>query len=94
MRATLFQSESCETTSFDLFTGEHFARGVNIQKERRCPHCHSIIYSRRHRVCGVCCKPLPAACTFTENESAQVASLLQEERQRHRQWLVKANFEH
>jgi hypothetical protein len=25
----------------------------------RCPHCQSPIYSRKHKICGVCEKPLP-----------------------------------
>lgn len=68
-----------------------FARGVNVQKERHCPHCHSIIYSRRHKVCGVCFESLPAACTFSEAESSNVKSIFEEERERHRKWLVKIN---
>lgn len=68
-----------------------FARGVNVQKERHCPHCQSIVYSRRHKTCGVCFQPLPSACTFSPEESASVKSIFEEERVRHRNWLGKVN---
>ena len=87
MGATVFEVTSWETAAFDLHTGGLFSRGVNPRRERHCPHCDSIVYSRRHKVCGVCCQPLPVACTFTDEESNNVRSLLAEERERHRKWL-------
>src|SRR5689334_19754224 len=53
---------------------------------RRCPCCQSIIYSRRHRLCGVCCQPLPPECLFAPTDSVRVESLIDRERQQHRQW--------
>jgi hypothetical protein len=56
----------------------------------RCPSCHSIIYSRRHQLCGVCSRPLPSEYLFTESEAARIEGLLSAERQRHQRWLSKA----
>ena len=52
-----------------------------------CPECRSIVYSRRHRLCGVCNQPLPDHLLFTPRESQRVSQLLQSERVRHRRWL-------
>jgi hypothetical protein len=53
----------------------------------RCPDCHSIIYSRRHKLCGVCSHPLPDYLLFTANEARRVEQLLRSEQIRHRQWM-------
>ena len=58
-------------------------------RERHCPSCESIVYSRRHRLCGVCGKVLPEDCLFTATEAESVAMLLKIERLRHRAWLKK-----
>jgi hypothetical protein len=92
MNANAFETAACKTEIFVLGAAALFARGVNVQKERRCPNCNSVIYSRRHRVCGACLEPLPVSCLFSDRESEHVASLLEDERQRHRRWLSKANF--
>jgi hypothetical protein len=64
-----------------------FARlGVPL-REQRCPFCDAIIYSRRHKLCGVCSSVLPDECVFTPQQAESVESLLQEERQRHRAWM-------
>lgn len=91
MSAIACETVGWENAEFNPHTAALFTRGVNIQRERHCPHCQSIIYSRRHQVCGVCFEPLPAACTFSQAESASVKSILEEERQRHRKWLGKVN---
>jgi len=54
-----------------------------------CPSCDSIIYSRRHRLCGVCGQVLPEDCRFTATEAETVEMLLKTERERHRAWLKK-----
>jgi hypothetical protein len=59
------------------------------QKTHRCPACNSIIYSRRHRLCGVCGSSLPEDRLFTPTEAKAVTRLLSVEKQRHRQWLSK-----
>lgn len=69
-----------EETSF-------FARGVKPGVERRCPACDSIVYSRRHKLCGVCAEPLPLNCLFSVEQRESIESLISEERQRHRLWL-------
>jgi predicted nucleic acid-binding Zn ribbon protein len=58
-------------------------------RERHCPSCDSIVYSRRHRLCGVCGHVLPEDCLFTATEAESVEMLLRIERQRHRAWLKK-----
>ena len=52
-----------------------------------CPECKSIVYSRRHRLCGVCNQPLPEHLLFTGSEAQRVTRLLEQERQQHRHWL-------
>ncbi|MCF7765022.1 MAG: hypothetical protein K9N62_15245 [Verrucomicrobia bacterium] len=55
----------------------------------RCPHCQSIIYSRKARLCGVCSQPIPNELRFNEDEARRVQSILDTERNRHRQWVSK-----
>ena len=62
--------------------------GVKSQ-ERHCPSCDSIVYTRRHRLCGACGEVLPEDRLFTVGEAQNVEMLLQTERQRHRAWLKK-----
>ena len=64
---------------------------VTARKGARCPSCDSIIYSRRHVLCGVCGCQLPESCLFNFSQAACVERTLEEERQRHRAWLRKAN---
>jgi hypothetical protein len=56
-------------------------------REQRCPFCEAVIYSKRHKRCGVCASLLPDRCLFTPEQAESVELLLQEERQRHRAWL-------
>src|SRR2546430_15563462 len=58
-------------------------------RERHCPSCDSIVYSRRHRLCGVCGQVLPEDCRFTATEAENVEMLFRTEQQRHRAWLKK-----
>ena len=62
-------------------------------RERHCPSCDSIVYSRRHSLCGVCGEALPKDCLFTATEAENVEMLLRAERQRHRAWLKKTTAE-
>ncbi len=55
----------------------------------RCPSCHSIIYSRRQTICGICESPLPAGFLFSYAEAKAVESLLRCERRRHRAWMAR-----
>ena len=59
-------------------------------RQLHCPSCGSIVYTRRHRLCGVCDQALPEDCRFTPTEAASVENLLRTERQRHRAWLKKS----
>jgi len=62
--------------------------GVQTQ-ERHCPSCDSVVYTRRHRWCGVCEQVLPTNCLFDIDEAEKVDVLLRMERQRHRAWLMR-----
>ena len=53
----------------------------------RCPHCESIIYSRRSTVCGVCNATLPQELLFSSAEAERIVRLLRHERQRHKRWM-------
>jgi hypothetical protein len=58
--------------------------------QARCPHCNSIIYSRRHKLCGVCNEHLPESCLFDDLQARNVEETMQEDRRKHRAWLKKA----
>ena len=62
--------------------------GVNLH-ELRCPSCNSVVYTRRHRRCGVCEAELPESVLFSPAEAERVDALLHTERQRHKAWLVR-----
>ena len=67
-----------------------FAR-IGVQPQvRRCPICESIIYSRRHKLCGVCCGELPDECLFDPAQAESVSALIKEERAQHRTWMRRA----
>jgi hypothetical protein len=55
--------------------------------ELRCPRCDSILYARRHKLCGVCGEELPAALLFSAAEASRVRETLVAERQKHRAWI-------
>jgi len=38
--------------------------------EFSCPHCHSPIYSRKLKICGVCENPLPEDLLLTDEQTA------------------------
>jgi hypothetical protein len=60
------------------------------QGEHRCPCCQSLIYSRRHKLCGVCNRPLPAELLFSGTEARRIEALLRREKQLHRRWMATA----
>jgi predicted amidophosphoribosyltransferase len=43
-----------------------------------CPHCQAPIYSRKHKICGVCEKPLPEALLLN---GGQIAFLKKQDEQ-------------
>src|SRR3569832_86047 len=63
------------------------SRRIASTREVRCPHCRSIVYSRKNELCGVCCKPLPAELLFHPLEVARIEDLLHMERRRHSHWM-------
>jgi hypothetical protein len=87
MGAIVCEVERWESEEFEINGAGFFARGVNAREKRCCPVCHSIIYSRRHKLCGVCGEKLPADCLFSADQAHSVEVLLTEERDRHRKWL-------
>jgi len=62
---------------------------VEPPKSLRCPSCHAVIYSRRHKLCGVCSEELPKELLFSEAQALRVEGLLQMERQMHRAWMKR-----
>jgi hypothetical protein len=87
MGANVCEIKSWESAEFEVSGFNCFSRGVRPQSERRCPFCNSVIYSRRHKLCGSCGETLPAECLFSAEEAESIAALLTEERDRHRKWL-------
>src|SRR2546426_2017778 len=72
-------------------SGENLFSRIGVKpQEHHCPSCDSIVYTRRHRLCGACGEVLPEDCLFTVGEAQNVAMLLRTERQRHRAWLKKS----
>lgn len=65
--------------------------GAPVQ-QRHCPFCDSIIYSRRHKLCGVCAQELPEQMLFSAEQADNVSSILRDEQRRHRAWLNRCNF--
>ena len=61
----------------------------SAQNAVRCPHCESIIYSRRAKLCGVCDQTLPQEMLFSPNEAGRIETLLAQERQRHKRWMER-----
>jgi hypothetical protein len=59
------------------------------QPQVRCPSCNSILYTRRHKRCGVCEEELPEALLFSVVEASRVKELLRAEQQKHRAWMNK-----
>ncbi|MBI4660526.1 MAG: hypothetical protein HY735_16945 [Verrucomicrobia bacterium] len=57
--------------------------------ESRCPHCDSIIYSRRHKLCGLCGQALPEELRFSASEVERLENILRTEQQRHRVWMKR-----
>ena len=55
----------------------------------RCPHCESIVYSRRTKLCGVCSQVLPHTLLFDAAEAEKIEQLLARERHRHRLWMER-----
>ena len=87
MSATVCDLREIESLPCDLHDVELFARGVASQPERHCPHCGSLVYSRKNKLCGVCAEPLPSNCLFSMEQAERIQLLLQEERARHKVWL-------
>lgn len=70
--------------------GAHLVREIApAPVVHRCPSCRSIVYSRRHRLCGVCSQPLPESFLFPVSEARRITQLLEAERQQHRRWLAE-----
>jgi hypothetical protein len=83
-------SEALFNGQVDLKTAEPAPPGAIEAKRspQTCPACGSIIYSRRHLLCGVCAHPLPPEARFPDGEASRIELLVEMERDRHRQWLA------
>jgi hypothetical protein len=85
-QASVWQGAS----AFVDFTKPRLVRQLTPQRGPvQCPECRSIIYSRRHKLCGVCNQPLPEHLLFTVGESQRIGRILEAERARHRRWLAE-----
>ena len=54
--------------------------------EFRCPFCHSPIYSRKNKICGVCEKPLPEELLFSDQQIADLKKQMDAEEKRTKQF--------
>jgi len=54
--------------------------------EFKCPKCQSIIYSRRHKVCGNCGAVLPQNLLLTKAQIKALDKQLAEEKKRAREF--------
>lgn len=53
--------------------------------EFKCPKCGSLIYSRRHVLCGVCGERIPSELLFTPEQQAAVEREMKEIKKRERE---------
>src|SRR5437867_910037 len=93
MSATNLNVQWNDFASFQVDLSNHHTVGSRICIEpnsHRCPSCDSIVYCRRHRLCGVCGQVLPEECLFTAGEAQDVEMILRAERQAHKAWLKRA----
>jgi len=82
-------NDFARTVSLPVFNQRLLASITVEANEKRCPACESIVYTRRHKLCGVCSQVLPENCLFTRSEAQDVELLVKTERQCHRVWLKK-----
>ncbi|MGA2240920.1 MAG: hypothetical protein ABSH11_02635 [Verrucomicrobiota bacterium] len=50
--------------------------------EFRCQFCHSPIYSRKNKICGVCEKPLPKELLLSDEQVATLKKQMDQEEKR------------
>jgi len=50
--------------------------------EFRCPYCHSPIYSRKNKICGVCEKPLHKELLLSDEQIAALKKEMDAEEKR------------
>jgi pyruvate-formate lyase-activating enzyme len=50
--------------------------------EFRCPFCHSPIYSRKNKICGVCEKPLPEELLLSDEQVVTLKKQMDQEEKR------------
>ncbi len=54
--------------------------------EYRCPKCDSLIYSRKHKLCGKCGSVLPPELLFSEDHIKKLNQQMTDERKRAREF--------
>ncbi len=65
-------------------------RNITTPKpEMRCPACDSIVYTRRHKLCGVCGEELPKELLFPARIAARLKFLVGAEQEKHRTWVKR-----
>ena len=73
---------------FEALRQRAYARQVvSPHSAAKCPHCESIIYSRRNKLCGVCGEVLPPGLLFSPSEARRIEKLLQSEKLKHKGWM-------
>jgi hypothetical protein len=70
-----------------------FHRTGTPTRPAQCPTCGSIVYSKRHKLCGLCGCELPEACLFSKQVALTIETMMKTEKERHRAWLRKASTE-
>ena len=81
-----WREEAWTEQALGLNLVRHVARP---QPHLRCPECDSIVYTRRHKRCGVCGEDLPEAMLFTAMEASRIKELVRTEQQKHRDWMSR-----
>jgi len=90
-KLTIERGEDSEIQFLPISHGDQYLlRRLGVEpREQRCPHCSSLVYTRRHRQCGVCEQVLPPSFLLSGVEAQRVDKLLRTERKRHRAWLMR-----
>jgi transcription initiation factor TFIIIB Brf1 subunit/transcription initiation factor TFIIB len=64
---------------------------MNADMEFKCPKCHCVIYSRRHKVCGNCAAALPKELLLTEAQIQAMDKERAKEKKRVRDFQLPAD---
>jgi hypothetical protein len=59
--------------------------------EFRCPNCHSLVYSGKNKICGVCEKPLPKKLLMSAAEIIFWKKEMDQEEKREKEYRQQIN---